>query len=878
MDYINIYDLRCENTVNPLGIDTNEPKFSYKLFYQEKTLPENRYQKAYRIIVSEYESNITENIGETWDSGWVYSSMQNHIKYSGVDINPCTRYYWAIAIEWLDGVKTKFSLPAYFETGLQDTRFCDDWLRNPENSNNPIFRTTKFIEEEVESARAYVCGMGFYEFYLNGKRAKKYFYAPSWTDYDERNYSKMLYPYKGKTKHRTLYNTIDITENLVKGKNVFVFILCNGWYNQTDKTIEGKLDYGKPKLFAKIIIKTKSGKVIVIDSNESHNFKTMAGPTVYDNIYYGEIYDANKEINDLHMPDLDISNWDYAINAKAPAGKLLGQYTNFDTVQELLHPTSIRKLEENKYLIDFGKNFSGNIKVRICLKKNQKLKIRFAEEIYEDGNLDPTSTCYGMPEQVQKYEYISNDHESKIWVGPEWYWLVYRYAEITYDGTLNYEDIKAEHIHIDCQETTFFKSSKELLNKLFEACKLTQVGSIHCAVPTDCPHRERMGYNGDAQFASESAMINFDLLNLYSKWAEDIKDAQDKTTGFVPHTAPFYGGGGGYGWGSAIAIIPFLIYRNYGDASVLEKAYKNIIEFINYATNNKNDKGLIFREEEGSWCLGDWSGITELGVLEQMIDVEFVNTFYYGTCCEIALKAAKMFGFDDDISWLELHAKNVSQTLYEEYYNKTTGHYGKGLYGYDVLAASLDFCVVDKNELMANLAKLIKGIDYTTDTGIVTYRYYFEALSEYGQVETAYKVFSNPSFPGMLYMIVNGATTIWENWNKSISSLYHPAYTSAGTFVSKYLGGLRNDISGAGFYNVIINPYIPDDFETLEFQQDTLIGKYMISYKKDNNYVYLDILIPANVRARFIEPEGYELKIGDEILYPGMSKLLLCKR
>ena len=545
------YDkLLCENLVKPLGIDNTNPRFSW-IFSSESR---STNQTAYRVIVSSSKEKLKNNNTDIWDSGKVETDESTNINYSGQKLKSNKRYWWKVKCRDNQNNWTSYSKPTWFETGLlKSSDWKGSWIGtgNDNKISAPLLRNVFTLDKEVAEARLYISGLGYYELYLNGKKVGDHVLDPVWTDYGPREMNDLNYPINDKMSHRVKYVKYNVTNLLNYNKNALGVILGNGWYNQRQRLAEGKFWYGYPRMILQLQIKYEDGSVEIIKSDE--NWKVSASPIIYNNIYTGEIYDARREIDGWHNKNFDCSDWKQAQVMEPPGGKMVSQLCPPDRKINKLKPDKVINPEHGVYIFDLGQNISGWIKMQVKGAAGTKVQLRYAEEITENGYLDFSSA--GGQGQIQQDSYILKGEGEETYE-PRFTWHGFRYVEVTgYPGTPSCDDITGILVHSDVEETGEFECSQEMFNEIFNLYKWAQKTNFQGGVPSDCPHRERLGYTGDGQLTAEASIYSFDMVNFYRKWIDDIADCQGEESGHVQHTAPFAGGGGGPGaWGCAYSL------------------------------------------------------------------------------------------------------------------------------------------------------------------------------------------------------------------------------------------------------------------------------------------------------------------------------------
>jgi alpha-L-rhamnosidase len=435
------------------------------------------------------------------------------------------------------------------------------WIGADETISTPMFRREFCVREEIRRARAYICGLGYYELRLNGQKVGDHVLDPNWTDFDEREMRDLNYPFDDRTTKRCLYVTYDVTELLQAGENAVGVWLGNGMHNQRVRDIEGKMWYGPARLLLQLEVEYADGSREVLVSDD--DWRCASSPITFNNVFIGEIYDARLEQPGWDQPGFSADDWAPVCRAKVPAAVHSAQMSPSDKVQGTLAPVARLEPQSGVYVFDFGQNFAGWVRLRVQGAAGTAVTLRFTEEIHPDGTpfFDSTGGHGSDDAQIQRDVYILRGEGEECYE-PRFVWHGFRYVEVSgYPGEPALAALEGRIVHSAVQPVGQFACSNLLLNQIQTLYRWTQLANYHGCVPSDCPHRERLGYTGDGQLTAEAAMLNFGAARLYTKWLRDIADAQNTATGFVPHTAPFYGGGGGPAWGSAYPIVAWQLYR-----------------------------------------------------------------------------------------------------------------------------------------------------------------------------------------------------------------------------------------------------------------------------------------------------------------------------
>lgn len=594
----------------------------------------------------------------------------------------------------------------------------------------------RFFAKEAQTAKISVFGLGYYELFLNGERVGEDFFKPALSDYAKRDYSKFTYPSSDETTQRVYYNEYELSVR--EGENRLVALLGNGFFRQTRRTDEGQTSFGD-RLLLSFELRLREGAVCT-DGTEMcyHSF------IVENNVFFGETQDHAAFGENCF--DGEGLRDGYPVSVVAPTATLTKQTCPNERIERWITPKRILS-EKGRSVYDVGENLSGFVCLRPC---SERVTVRHAETA-EDGRLSYASSG---KDQIQTAEYR---HAIGRTVHPWFHWSGFRYFEIEGEA----EDVRVAAVHTAAPERMRFRCGNETLNWLFDAYVRTQKSGLHGGITMDCPHRERLGYTGDGQLVAESAMLTLDCRAVFENWMRDIADCQDIHSGHIQHTAPFMGGGGGPGgWGSAIVLVPYAHYRLFGEKDILQTYFPNMRAFLACMKGFCED-GLVVREREGGWCLGDWC--TPEAV---RIPAPLVNTFYYIRCMETVTRIAALLGEESD------YAADIAQSkaaIDRAYYDAASGEYCGNVQGANVFAMLIG--LGDERTRAKTLEKYRKTKRF--DTGIFGTDLLCEWLVREGEAQLLFDLLSGEDFPSFGHMRKSGATTLWEGWHNG-GSLSHP--------------------------------------------------------------------------------------------------------
>ncbi|KAA3616014.1 MAG: hypothetical protein DWQ05_09655 [Calditrichaeota bacterium] len=833
IDEIKVKKLRCEYLKNPLGIDIGNPHLSWII---ESKQPKKK-QTAYQILAASSKEKLKENKGDLWDSGKVESNKSIHIKYSGNELIHRQQVFWKVRIWDETNSASSWSEIAQWEMGLLASDWLGKWVGMPEEKQQigrernpaPYFRKDFVLSKSVKSARIYISGLGYYELSINGMKIGDHVLSPNHTNYDKRQSQDLKESRVKNMATRVLYESFDVTAFLNSGNNAIGVCLGNGWYFQNDRNEDEPLSYDTPRFIAQMEIELIEGSKEIIISDTS--WKTAYGPILHNGLYNGEIYDARRENPGWNESGFDDSNWSRAQIVRAPEGKLMAQMSPPDRIIKTIKPVSITIPEKGVYRYDMGQLISGWVRLKLSGARGDTIKLKFIEEFgFTFGQTDT---------------YILKGDSLETWE-PRFTWHAFRYVDVlNAPMTLTIESLEGRIVNTDVDSAGTFSCSNPLFNDIYTHFQWTQLGNMHGGVPSDCPHRERRGYTGDGQIAAQAAIYSFDMASFYTKWLDDIKDAQNSKTGYVPNTAPYQSGGGGTAWGSAYIIIPWHMYQYYGDVQVLAEHYSGMKKWLNFLEHLRDENGILIEKNLGEW----------VPPYPTEVPPSLVSTAYYFHDLNLLTKIAKVLDKQKDAAIFEELAKATQIAFHRKYFDHTTNNYSIGRQGANVFA--LGFGLVPAKHQKQVFANLVENIEVRTkghfDTGMLGTPLLLDVLTENGRTDLAYTVMNRRDFPSFGYNISRGATTIWETWGGS-ESHSHPMFGSVCQWFFQGLAGINPDPDSPGFKHIILKPKPVGSLKFVKATYNSMHGNIESHWQTKNGDFIFETRIPANTTASVYIP------------------------
>jgi alpha-L-rhamnosidase len=822
---LKICDLKCEYGVNPLGMDIAAPQLSWCIESPDR----GTFQNAYEIIVADSPGILSENKGNIWATGMIGSSMSTGIKYAGKDLESRKRYYWKVRIRNSNSQVSDWSEPAFFEMGLlKEEDWQGDWIgfNGGRTGKTLYFKGIFSMGKQLQTARAYVSGIGYYELDINGRKAGDQKLDPAISEYSKRVY----------------YSTYDIT-GLLKKENVVTVSVGPGWY-------------GIPKLRIQLEMTYNDGTREIITSPSMRSVST--GPIIKSSIYDGEYYDARDESNELYsytLPENFINKkWGYANITDPPGGKMVSQKMEPIRVMDSIIPVEIKEPVPGVYVIDAGRNLAGWASLRVKGERGTEITMKFAEALYKDGTVNQENLRSAEAKDV----YVLKGGMEEHWE-PQFTYHGFRYIQIEgFPYKPKPGDFRIKIVRSAVNQTGNFKCSNELLNRIHKMVAATEASNLH-SVPTDCPQRdERMGWLNDLTVRIEQALYNFDLSRFYAKFIDDVQDTQEKD-GTITCTAPYrYGARPADPVCASYLLLALKSYEFYGNTEIIRQHYAGLKAWVDYL-NSRTENGIVNYSYYGDWSPPVKFGVDGSSPVSQFTPGKLMSTGYLYYCSRIISRMAGILGNEIDRKFYNDLADKTSVAFNRTWWDEKTGGYASNNQACNSFALFLG--IVDKDKIpmvVKNLVADVQMHDNHLTTGNLCTKYLLEMLTEYGQAETAYKIATQETYPSWGYMLANGATTLWERWEfetgGAMNSHNHPMMGSVDSWFYKYIIGILPDIEGPGFEKFTIHPYILNDLAFAEGELNTIKGKVKSAWKKEKGSVYLDITVPCNSLATVYVP------------------------
>ncbi|MDR2564051.1 MAG: glycoside hydrolase family 78 protein [Prevotellaceae bacterium] len=840
---ISLVNPRTDYKINPIGIDNPQPRLSW-----ESTSPQrNTMQAAYRIRAAHSEKDLTSGKNLVWDSERISSDRSNQIPYLGTSLRSGERVYWQVKIEDNRGKSSAWSVPAFFEMGLlelSDRKAAFISADIPDDTKKsspaPMLRKEFILKGKVKSARIYATAHGLYILRLNGAKVGDQLFAPGWTSY----------------KKRLQYQVYDVSAQLQQGKNALGIILGDGWYRGHLTWDRRRNTYGD-RLAAMIqleVLYTDGSRETILSDD---SWKSSTGPILASDIYNGELYDARLKIKGWDKAGFDDSNWketqvkhvDMSV-LTASEGVPVRAVQKLKPIKEITSPKGER-------IFDMGQNMVGWIRFKLKGNKGDKIKFNFAETLDKDGNFYTENLRSAACEDT----YIFSGEEIEEYE-PHFTFHGFRYVKISeYQDEVKLDDLTGVVIHSDMPVTGNFTCSDSLVNQLQHNILWGLWGNF-LDVPTDCPQRdERLGWTGDAQAFAPTACFNVDATAFFTKWLKDLA-ADQHENGSVPHVVPdMLREYGATGWADAAIIVPWSVYKAYGNVRILEEQYNSMKAWVEYMRKGAGDKYIFnFGHHFGDWLAfastrSDYPGATT--------DKDLIATMFFANSTKILEKTAIILGKTQDADDYAKLFVNIRKAFQNEFMTGT-GRLSSNTQTAYVLALAFDLVPNDlKENLAQRLANDLHSFGHIT-TGFLGTPMICKVLTDCGHVDLAYMLLMRKHYPSWLYPITRGATTIWERWDgikpdgsfqdAGMNSFNHYAYGAVGNWLYTSVAGIQNAPESAGYKKIVIAPHPHKELSQAQASLKSVYGEIVSAWQIKDGLMNLKVKIPTNTQAEIHLP------------------------
>jgi alpha-L-rhamnosidase len=712
----------------------------------------------------------------------------------------------------------------------------------------PLLRREFDARAGVRKARLYITALGVYEAQINGVTVGDHVLDPGWTSYN----------------HRLCYQTFDVTVLVREGRNAIGAMLGDGWYrgrlgfNGGQRNIYGE----RLALLAQLEIEYADGMTERIVTDET--WCAAPGPILSSDLYDGETYDARLERPGWSLPGYDDRGWAGVKTLDRDLSTLVAPSGPPVRRTEFLAPVAITTSPSGRTIVDFGQNLVGRLRLSVSGLSGQTITLRHAE-VLEDGELctRPLRTAQATDRYTLRGEGVEN------WE-PRFTFHGFRYAEVEgWPGELQAGDIQAVVCHSDMERTGWFECSDPLINRLHENVVWSMRGNF-LSIPTDCPQRdERLGWTGDIQVFAPTACFLYDAAGFLTSWLADLA-AEQAASGSVPFFVPQVVMGTfipAAAWGDAAVIVPWVLYRRYGDVGILAAQFESMQGWVDLIASIAND----YLWDQG-FQFGDWLDPAAPPSMPGAARTSpyVIATAYFAHSAELLGQVASILGrTEEEARYLQLAAR--VRAAFNAAYVTTGGSVMSD--SETAYALALQFSLLPdgarRQYAGRRLAALVRENGYHISTGFVGTPLICDALCSVGEYDTAYRLLVQRECPAWLYPVTMGATTVWERWDSllpdgsvnpgEMTSFNHYALGAVADWLHRTVGGLAP--AAPGYRHFTIEPHPGGGLTFARSRHRTPYGIAESSWQINGENIEVAVVVPANVTATVTLPGSDTLPI-----------------
>ena len=818
-----IIDCKLNHLKNPLGWDVTDPTISYVV-----TKARGKKQAAARVRVA-LDANF-ENV--IYDSGERADIVSTAFRLP-IELKPMTRYYWKVAVtdDAGDGAESEVQ---WFETA-RDGAWQAQWISpDADKSVQAVVFTDIHVDKPVARARAYMVGLGLYELYLNGEKQGDECLLPGFHAYDS----------------WLQYQTFAL--DLREGSNRFEVMLGDGWYKGNFGLAKRYENYGdRLAAIAEIHIWYQDGTEAVVGTDET--WRARRSPVVETGIYCGEVCDATLDTSEVFgVKPIDLGY-----------DRLTPRLSPPIVVHERIKPIEVIHTPAGETVLDMGQNMVGWLQFDCDAPRGTRIHLLFGE-ILQNG-------CFyndNLRTARAEFTYISDGTPRTV--RQRFTFYGFRFVKVEgWPGEVDPDAFTGLVIHSAMDARGDIETSDPLVNQLVRNARWGMKGNF-LDVPTDCPQRdERYGWTGDAQIFSGTACFFMDTAAFYAKYGRDLWLEQQKLGGSVPDVVPVanYPGDASTAWADAATVIPWNVYLHSGDASILRRQFNSMKGWVDYMNRQDDADG-----SKRLWLTGahyaDWLALdgSYPGGVFGATDPGMIASAYYYHSADIVARAAKALGRDADAMHYRKLADEIRDAFQKEYFTPTGRLAVDTMTGY-VVALYFGLAPEDSRERMRQgLLNRLQKKFYHLETGFVGTPYLCRVLSEHGLNDVAYHLLLEKGYPGWLYEVLMGATTIWERWNSvqpdgsmsgtEMNSLNHYSYGSIVEWMFRDMLGIAPSEGAPGFKRFALAPRPNYQIGAAKATLDSAAGRIGSEWKLEDGRLSFRFVVPFDAEAEIVLPDA----------------------
>ncbi|WP_330262901.1 family 78 glycoside hydrolase catalytic domain [Streptomyces griseorubiginosus] len=858
--------LRAEQLEHALGIGTRRPRLSWWL------PADSGVQLAHRI-----------RTGEGWDSGRVEGADSVHVPYGGPPPGSGERITWQVKV-WTDAGESDWSEWAWFETGLLDPSDWQAlWIEPVETEVPPaghrpahVLRTPFSTTSPVRRARLYATAQGLYEAFLNGERIGDAELTPGFTQYDV----------------RLQVQTYDVTALAREGDNVLGALLSDGWFRGQIGITRAHDQWGKRVSFlAQLHLEHEDGTTTVVCTGK--HWRSATAHIVETDLITGQFSDLRRTRTGWDVPGYDGQEWGPVdVADHGYAGLVTSPAPPVRRVEELA-PVSVTRPRPDRQVFDLGQNINGWVRLRDLGPKDTRLTLTHGESLDHDGDVTTDHLRVDLsflpePLPAGQVDHVVSAGRPGETFEPRHTTHGFRYVRIEgHPGELTTDDLRGVVVHTDLRRTGWFDCGDERINRLHEAAVWSMRGNV-CDIPTDCPTRERAGWTGDWQVFAPTAAFLYDVAGFSAKWLRDVAADQwpDGTVSNISPACRTEGPNGpvahlngSAGWGDAAIIVPWQMYRAYGDRAVLEELWPTMTAWLGRTervAREARHPDRVLRSAEpapherylwdtgfhwGEWLVpGEHIG-DDLPQYAQR-DKADIATAYYAHSTRLAARIARVIGRDEEAAAYEELSERIREAWRTEFITPD-GSLRPDTQANHVRALAFDLVPKELRARTAErLAELVRDAGTHLGTGFLATPDLLPVLADTGHLDVAYELLLQDSAPSWLHMIDRGATTIWESWEGVADdgtprdSLNHYSKGAVVSFLHRYTAGIEPDADFPGYQRFTVAPRPGGGLAWARAEHHCPYGQIESAWEVDGDRFRLDVTVPPGTTAEVVLPDG----------------------
>ncbi|WP_394769272.1 family 78 glycoside hydrolase catalytic domain [Lacisediminihabitans sp.] len=830
--------------------------------HTEHAQPDEGVSDAARVLVAEADP-VSGSSSTVWDSGLerYRPGALPQLRYAGPPLRSLTRYEWRVEATVGGQVVTA---DASFVTGLAGEA---DWLgarwiggdaradsarhldqdrpstRDLARSGRlaaPLLRREFSLSAEPVSAILVVAAGGYARATMNGRPVCDDVLSPGFTDYDR----------------RVQYVATEVTALLHEGDNAIGLELGRGFYGMTNPNTWSWHKapwHDEPCVRALLRIRLATGDTLDLVTDQT--WLTTGGPTVLDDLYGGEIYDARRERPGFDRPGHDASDWSPAAPADGPRGTLQAQTQQPIRVTETLPAAAVTEPRPGVFVIAFPRVIAGWVRITVRGRAGDRIELRYGEQLTADGtpNIDDEKGYFsdGFQTDVVTLAGGTESWESRF------SYKGFQFVQVTGwpGGAPEPGDIEARVVHTDAAETSTFEASEARLARIHRIVVDTMLNNLH-GLPTDTPKFEKNGWTGDGLVGADMFLTDLDSRVLLEKWVDDIADTRPDggAPALIAPNAGFFGvGTRAPVWHAAYLLVPWDLYRHTGSTAVLERHFEGMADYLRFELG-RSPGGIA------DTILGDWvSPETDPGGGNAPEDSRVPATAYLFRMLDVLAQAAVVLDRPADARSWRSEAERVRAAFVRTFVDADGGVVrGENDDGYRQThnALTLAFGILTDNDLAervaARLAAEVRGRGYRLDTGALGTKYLLPVLSDWGHTETAFAVAMQTDFPSWGHWLANGATSAWEHWKLESRSRGHYFLGTIDDWLTGWVAGLRP--GGPGWREIIVAPALTDSLEHASASVETPYGRASVSWRRLAGALTMEVEVPVGATALVTVP------------------------